>query len=99
MTVHDLTNALKARADGMPTIDASLKLDLRGEGIIHVDSKGDKNIITNDDKPADCTISMKLATFEKLRKGDLNPMMAVMTGKIKISGDMSLSMRLQELIK
>lgn len=99
MTVYDLTTALQQRGESMATIDATLKLDFRGEGIIHLDSKGDKNIITNDDKPADCTISLKLATFEKLRKGDLNPMMAVMTGKIKISGDMALAMKLQDLIK
>jgi putative sterol carrier protein len=30
--------------------------------------------------------------------GDLNPMMAVMTGKVKISGDMSVAMKLQNLL-
>jgi putative sterol carrier protein len=33
-----------------------------------------------------------------LLHGDLNPMMAVMTGKVKISGDMTVAMKLQNLL-
>jgi putative sterol carrier protein len=33
-----------------------------------------------------------------LKNGDLNPMMAVMGGKIKISGDMGLAMKVQSLL-
>ena len=34
---------------------------------------------------AACTVKTSAASFEKLIKGDLNPMMAMMTGKLKIS--------------
>ncbi|MBL0023782.1 MAG: SCP2 sterol-binding domain-containing protein [Saprospiraceae bacterium] len=34
----------------------------------------------------------------QLKNGELNPMMAVMSGKIKIKGDMGLAMKLQSLI-
>ena len=34
----------------------------------------------------------------KLVKGELNPMMAVMTGKVKIKGDMGVAMKLQSLV-
>jgi putative sterol carrier protein len=34
----------------------------------------------------------------KLKTGDLNPMMAVMSGKVKIKGDMGLAMKLQSLL-
>jgi putative sterol carrier protein len=37
-------------------------------------------------------------TLERLKNGDLNAMMAVMSGKIKIKGDMSLAMKLQNLL-
>jgi putative sterol carrier protein len=33
-----------------------------------------------------------------LKNGDLNPMMAVMGGKIKIGGDMELAMKAQTLL-
>lgn len=32
-----------------------------------------------------CKVSTSAESFEKLLKGDLNPMMAMMTGKLKIS--------------
>jgi hypothetical protein len=37
------------------------------------------------------------ADFVKLVRGELNPMMAAMTGKLKISGDMGFAMKLTQL--
>jgi len=51
-----------------------------------------------DDKDADCTITTSLETLMGLQSGDVNPMMAVMSGKIKIKGDMGLAMKLQTLL-
>lgn len=34
---------------------------------------------------ADCKVTTSVDSFGKLLKGDLNPMMAMMTGKLKIS--------------
>jgi putative sterol carrier protein len=43
-------------------------------------------------------IITSLETLIKLKSGDLNPMMAVMGGKVKIKGDMGLAMKLQSLL-
>jgi putative sterol carrier protein len=40
-----------------------------------------------------------LEDLTKLYKGELNAMAAVMTGKIKIKGDMGVAMKLQSLFK
>ena len=45
------------------------------------------------------TVKTSTANAEKLLSGTLNPMMAYMTGKIKISGDMALGMKLIGLLK
>ncbi|NBC03872.1 MAG: hydrogenase expression protein HypA [Bacteroidetes bacterium] len=37
-----------------------------------------------------CVVKSKASTFEKLLKKELNPMMAVMTGKVKISNQSEL---------
>ena len=50
------------------------------------------------DHEADCTISLTAEVLKKLRDGELNPMMAVMGGQIKISGDMGLAMKVQSLM-
>jgi len=66
--------------------------------IVVIDGSGEKNIISNEDVEADCSITMSLDNFKKLNKGQINPMMAVMSGKIKIKGDMGLAMKLQSLL-
>ena len=47
---------------------------------------------------ADCTITTSMETLLKMKSGDINPMMAVMSGKVKISGDMGLAMKLQGMM-
>lgn len=64
-------------------------------GIIVVTGDGQ---VVNENLDADCTIATTEEVFTKLLIGELNPMMAVMTGKVKISGDMSVAMKLQNLI-
>lgn len=97
MNVQELTTFLQARAGEAPVMDLSIKLNLKGEGFVHVESRGEKNVVTNEDLPADCTVTISPKNFRKLIAGDLNPMMAMMTGKLKIDGDMSVAMKLQSL--
>lgn len=67
------------------------------EGIIHLDDTQSPTLVSNDHLPADCTLKMTLANFEKILSGDLNPMMAFMTGKMKIEGDKGTAMKLSSL--
>ena len=46
----------------------------------------------------DCTISTTATALKDMQSGDLNPMTAVMSGKVKISGDMGLAMKIQSLM-
>ena len=55
------------------------------------------NIVSSDDIEAQCTIDISLDDFESMLSGDLNPMAAFMGGQIKVSGDMSVAMKLQGL--
>jgi putative sterol carrier protein len=43
------------------------------------------------------SIKASNADFEKIMSGELNPMMAAMTGKLKIEGDMGFAMKLTKL--
>ncbi|MEL7146633.1 MAG: SCP2 sterol-binding domain-containing protein [Bacteroidota bacterium] len=67
------------------------------EGVVLLDDRQSPTVVNNEDSSADCTIKMKLANFEKLVAGKLNPMMAFMGGKMKIDGDMSIAMKLSSL--
>ena len=72
----------------------TLKFNLGGR-ILYIDGTGRSNEVSQEDKAADCTISIKEEDFIKLVSGKLNPMMAFMSGKIKVAGDMSVAMKLQ----
>ena len=92
-TLEELTTRIReAAAKG--SADASIKLDLKGEGFIHVDGAR----VTNEDKPADLTISLAKRDLEALGKGELDPVRAMMTGRVRLS-DMGLAMRLQPEIR
>ncbi len=45
------------------------------------------------------TVKISTENAEKLMSGSLDPMMAFMTGKIKLAGDISLGMKLIGLLK
>ena len=75
----------------------TIKFDLDGN-IVHIDGTGDENVVSEEDKEADCVIATSVETLMKLQSGKLNPMMAAMTGKVKIKGDMGLAMKLQSLL-
>src|SRR5690606_30492223 len=88
---------IQKQAGNLKPFGAKLKFKVDDTPIL-IDGSGDTNVVRLSDEEADCTISASAETILKLRKGELNPMMAVMTGKIKIKGDMGLAMKLQSLI-
>ena len=90
VTVEEITERIRAGVKDGTGLGKTLKFDLRGEGMIHIDGSN----VTNEDAPADLTISVSRQTLEALGQGKLNPMTAVMTGKLKLS-DMALAMSLQ----
>lgn len=97
MDVNVVLEQINAQAQNVAPVGATFKFVL-DEHIVFIDGTGEQNVVTTDDKEADCTITTSVDTMVKLKSGDLNPMMAVMTGKVKIKGDMGLAMKLQSLL-
>jgi putative sterol carrier protein len=81
-------------------LNATVQFDLTGEG-------GDKYFVeiaegkintgkgTTDDPTA--TIHMEAEDYKNMISGDLNPVTAFMTGKIKVEGDLNTVMKFQTL--
>ncbi|GJM33140.1 MAG: sterol-binding protein [Saprospiraceae bacterium] len=97
MSIEAITSQVKEAVANAPSLGKCLKLQL-DTGVVHVDLTGDTGIVTNEDKEADCTIITTEETLIGMKTGAVNPMMAVMSGKIKVKGDMGLAMKLQGLI-
>lgn len=94
---QNVFDQFKVRAENADPLGGTLKF-MVDKNVIFIDGNGDQNIVSMDDLEADCTITVSVEVLEKLRDGELNPMMAVMGGKIKIDGDMGLAMKVQSLM-
>lgn len=97
MDATALLAQLNEQAQSTDPIGATIKFEV-DEHIVFIDGTGDSNVVSQDNNDADCTITTSVDTLMKLKSGDLNPMMAVMGGKVKIKGDMGLAMKLQSLL-
>ena len=96
-TLEELTDRIRRAAAsdaGALDLRSSIKLDLKGEGVIHIDGAA----VTNDDLPADLVVTVGLKDLAALGKGELDPTRAMMTGRLRLS-DMALAMRLQPKIQ
>ena len=94
-TVQDITERLRSGLVGQGGIGKTLKIDFKGEGFIHVDGVQ----VTNEDAPADCTVVVSREDLEAMAKGALDPMSAMMRGRLKIQGDMAVAMKLQSMLR
>ncbi|MGZ6018681.1 MAG: SCP2 sterol-binding domain-containing protein [Phenylobacterium sp.] len=98
-TLQELTDRIRRAVESnvdekSSDIDASIKLDLKGDGIIHIAGR----VVTNDDAPADLVVTIALKDLTALGKGELDPTRAMMSGRLKLS-DMKLAMKLQPKIQ
>ena len=93
MSLNELTEAVRGKVAGGGISD-SVKFDCGDAGVIYVQGSE----VTNEDKDADCTITISQDNLADLLAGELNPTMAFMSGKIKVAGDMSVAMKLGSIV-
>jgi|SRR6185503_21317374 putative sterol carrier protein len=89
-TLQELTDRVKAAVGTDSGLGKSLKFNLKSDGVVHIDG----GEVTNVDKPADLTLTIAMDDLVALGEGKLDPMNAVMTGRLQLS-DMALAMGLQ----
>lgn len=102
-TVQEIFDMLGTRSlpEQAADINATLQFDLSGEGggQWYVTVAGGQVAITPGSAPnPNLTLSTAASDYLALFNGQLNPMNAFMTGKLKVKGDMALAMQLQKLL-
>jgi putative sterol carrier protein len=98
MTLDECTTAIRNKVGADSGLAASLKFDCGADGTIFIDGKSTPNSVSNSADSADCNVGITLENLAAMIQGDLEPATAFMTGKLKVTGDMSVAMRLQRVL-
>ena len=75
-------------------IKGTAKLDITGEGTLMLTEDGAEIA----DAPADVTLSASEATFRNILSGDQNPVMAFMSGKLKVDGNTQRALKVSAIL-
>ena len=89
-TLQELTDRVKTAVGSDSGLGKSLKFNLKGDGVVFING----GTVSNEDSPADLTITISLDDIVALGEGKLDPMTAVMSGRMQLS-DMGVAMGLQ----
>lgn len=98
MSLESFTERVKAVVGTDSGLGKTVKFDLKGDGIVFVDATQTPNVVSHEDKDADCTVKISEENANKMLDGSLNLMAAYMTGKVKVNGDMEMAMKVVQLI-
>ncbi|MEX0306531.1 MAG: SCP2 sterol-binding domain-containing protein [Ruegeria sp.] len=91
--LQDIADGIQKGLNGK-NFDGSLKFDCGEDGVIVLAD----NTASTKDRETDCTIRISRENLTKLLTGKLNPMTGVALGKLKISGNMGVAMKLGQLL-
>lgn len=97
MEIEHIRQELAGNVKKIDPLGKKLKFNLDGEFIL-IDGTDGANVVTDKDLDADCTITMSKETYLKLQRKEIKPMIATLTGKIKVKGDVGLAQKLKQLM-
>jgi putative sterol carrier protein len=98
MDMQSITAALRAKVGESSGLGATLKFDCGADGVVVLDGKSVPNTVDNADRETDCTIAITRENLAALMSGELEPATGFMMGKFKVSGDMSVALKLQRVV-
>jgi putative sterol carrier protein len=98
-SARELLEGLEDRVDPARTrgTTASYRFDVQGAGSWRVEVDDGAVAVTESDEPADCVIRASEENLLRIVRGELNPVTAYMTGRVRVEGDITLATRLRDL--
>ncbi|HEX7801090.1 MAG TPA: SCP2 sterol-binding domain-containing protein [Asticcacaulis sp.] len=94
-----ITQKIAAAVGENSGLGKTVKVDFGDAGKILINATDVPNVVSNEDGPADTTIQISIEDLMALNAGALDPMMAFMTGKMKIQGDLSVAQKLAQVVR
>ncbi|MCF8148490.1 MAG: SCP2 sterol-binding domain-containing protein [Sulfuritalea sp.] len=98
MSLESITQSIRTKMGDDSGLEATLKFDCGADGVIVLDGVSSPNTVSNTDAETDCTVTVSLENLQAMMDGQLNSVTGFMSGKLKVSGDMSVAMKLQRVV-
>ncbi len=98
MDIQACTEALRTKVGTDSTLGAVLKFDCAADGVVVIDGKSSPSSVDNNNRDADCTVSITTENLSAMLSGDLDPITGFMSGKFTVAGDMSIAMKLKSVV-
>ena len=98
MDLQACTETLRTKMATASGLNATLKFDCGADGVVVLDGKSVPGSVSNDSIDTECTVAITLENLTALLTGELEPATGFMMGKFKVSGDMSVAMKLQRVV-
>ncbi len=96
-TLDQITERVRAAVGADSGVDARIKFLFGQDGILLIDGRSQPNQVLNTDGDSDITITVSMDNFERIIDKKLNPKFALMTGKMRLKGDIRIAMRLDRV--
>jgi len=93
MTKKEMVAKLDAKRAWLP--DKRIKIDFGEKGVLLLDGVGER--VSEEDLEADTVVRISWDDLQALKRRELDPMAALMQGKLRIEGDMGNAMQLTRL--
>lgn len=95
---EELPAGFAKNAEDAKTIGAKYQINVTGEGEWFIDATSTGPTVKAGNEPADCTITIAAEDFQKLIENpQANGMQLFFAGKLKVTGNQMLAMKLQKL--
>ena len=98
MSVADIEAALRPHLTELGTLEATVKVDFTDDRLF-IDGTQTPARVTHEDSNADCTLLITSDNMTRILDGTLDPTMAFMTGKLKVTGSTTVALKLANIVK
>ncbi len=98
MSVADIEAAIVPHLPQLGTLEATVKLDFSDDRLF-IDGTQTPALLSHENADADCTLIISSDNMTRILEGTLEPTMAFMTGKLKVTGSTAVALKLAGIIK
>lgn len=97
MTLQELTTRVRTAVGEESGLKAKVKFNFGADGFMFIDGVAKPNQVSNENAESDITITVSMENFQKIIDKELRPQVALMTGRMRLKGDMRIALRLDKV--